>query len=67
MHWTRRPELQHRVARRSRHGSAKLEEAAVAGIRRAYAGGGVSMRALAEEHGVAVSTVWLVVNEVTWR
>jgi len=56
-------------ARGERAGGAKLTEKQVSEIRAAYRRGerGYGLRALAKKYGVAVSTVWYVVNNGTWK
>jgi hypothetical protein len=50
-----------------RHGLAKLNDEAVADIRRRYAAGGISQAKLAEEYGVGQTKISAVVNRRTWR
>lgn len=51
----------------SRNPKAKLDEAKVAEIRRLYAAGGVSQRALAVQFGILQGTVNQVVTRKTWK
>lgn len=52
--------------RGSRHNMARLTDASVREIRRRYACGGVTQRALGVEFGVAHNTISVVVNHVAW-
>jgi hypothetical protein len=52
--------------RGTNHRSSKLDEDAVRQIRAAYAAGGVTLRALAAEHGVSLHSLWLVVQRKSW-
>jgi hypothetical protein len=65
LHWSKTKA--HRLARGERHGGHKLTQAAVDAIRQEYGAGSVSMRTLAQEHGVAVACVFDVVHGRTWR
>jgi hypothetical protein len=63
-HWTtRQPE---RIARGPKNGLSKLTPEAVATIRREYAAGGVTHRALAERFGVSRRAVTHVLAGSTW-
>ncbi len=56
-----------RLARGGNHGNSKLTEPAVASIRSMYAGGGVTLKLLAEKFGVHFSTISDVINRKIWR
>lgn len=55
-----------RMIRGERHPFAKLDAAAVRGIRAAYAGGGATMRVLADRFGVNPESVHAIVHRRTW-
>lgn len=63
------PSRQHpeRLAHGENHVNARLTWEQVRSIRREYAAGGTSLRRLAEDHGVAISTVHHVVRGRIWR
>lgn len=50
-----------------RNGQAVLTAAKVRRIRRRYARGGISHRALARLNGVGHTTICQIVNRITWR
>ncbi|HJQ29838.1 MAG TPA: HNH endonuclease [Rubrobacter sp.] len=50
-----------------RVGTSVLTEGAVRSMRAAYANGGVSLRELADQHGVTYQTVQAVVHRRTWK
>jgi len=49
-----------------KHGSAKLTDTEVIDIRKRYATGLITQRALAEEYGVTKSRISLIVNRKSW-
>lgn len=55
-----------RMAKGERHGGAKLSENQVAAMRRRYAKGGISMKALGLQYRVSASAVHLIVNRLKW-
>lgn len=55
------------IARGSRSGTAKLDEALAQRIRDQYSAGGISQRALAAAHGINQATVWALLSGKTWR
>jgi hypothetical protein len=56
-----------RRIRGSRHSLAKLTEAAVIEIRRAYAAGEANQCQLAERHGVRQTSISMILTRTTWR
>jgi hypothetical protein len=40
---------------------------AVVELRRRYAAGGITMQALADEHGVGLTTVFYIIHRITWK
>lgn len=56
-----------RVLRGESHGSAKLTADDVRDIRRRYAAGGVTYRALAAEYAVVVATITHILRRKTWK
>lgn len=48
-------------------GGAKLTAEDVRAIRREYARGGVTQRALARRYGVSKGSIWYIVNYGTWK
>jgi len=50
-----------------KHGNAKLNDAKVRAIRKAYQSGEVSQPDLAREYGVSLKAIWMIVNGVTWK
>jgi DNA invertase Pin-like site-specific DNA recombinase len=61
----------HYVRQRGKHDARgtlrelhRLTDAEVVELRETYKGGGISMRELAEEYGVAKCTVWHIVNRL---
>src|SRR5574340_735548 len=80
LHWTHRhPELVRRgdrhharqnpscMARGERAGTSKLTAEQVNEMRRRYAAGGISFRAIGAEYGVVASTACSIVQVRTWR
>lgn len=60
-------QLSGKSVRGERQGSAKLTDAAVTSIRREYALGAESQRALARRHGVSQATISRVLLRKNWR
>lgn len=54
------------VARGERNGHAKVTEKQVREIRRRYAVGDISMKALGKEYGLALTSVYLLINRMNW-
>jgi hypothetical protein len=55
------------AARGTAHGQAKLTEDRVRSIRDRYAAGGVTQKELAQEFGVCIANISMIVRRVSWK